>query len=175
MRNNKSRTNNTFVVLGIDPGTATMGYGIVQNGGAHVKCLGYGAISTPAGLEPQIRLNDIYKRLTELLARYKPNVVAVEDIFYAKNQKTIIQVAAARGIALLAAAQSHKRVYSFTPLQVKQAVTGYGRADKKQVQQMVKTLLKLEEQPEPDDAADALAVAICCAHSLNSLITIGRQ
>lgn len=157
------------IILGIDPGTARMGYGVIRHDPSNTECLTWGVISTPTGIEQHLRLKDIYQELNDLIQKYNPTVVAVEDIFYAKNKKTIITVAQARGIALLAAAQNHKTTYSFTPLQVKQAVTSYGQADKKQVQHMVQKLLKLDELPKPDDAADALAVALCCAHSLSFL------
>lgn len=161
------------IILGIDPGTARMGYGVIRHDPVNTECLTYGVISTPAGIEQHLRLKDIYQELTTLIQKYNPAVVAIEDIFYAKNKKTVIAVAQARGIALLAAAQNHKTTYSFTPLQIKQAVTSYGQADKKQVQHMVQKLLKLAEMPKPDDAADALAIALCCAHSLPLLSARG--
>lgn len=160
---------NKKIILGIDPGTARMGYGIIQDDGSKIVCVDFGVISTPSSQTTHMRLKYIYEKLTEIILKHKPDAVGVEDIFYYKNQKTIVQVAAARGIALLAGAQNNKEVFSFTPLQVKQAVTGYGQADKKQVQEMVKLLLKLKSIPKPDDAADALGVAICCAYSLTML------
>lgn len=166
---------NKTIILGIDPGTARMGYGVIRHDPTSTECLSYGVISTPAGIEPHLRLKDIYQELNTVIQKYNPAVVAVEDIFYAKNKKTIIAVAQARGIALLAAAQNHKTTYSFTPLQIKQAVTSYGQADKKQVQHMVQKLLKLAEMPKQDDAADALAVALCCAHSLPFLKKLSAQ
>lgn len=157
------------IILGIDPGTARMGYGIIGYDGNTASCAEYGVLETSADIGEDIRLNDLYKKLKNLILKHKPQVVAVEDIFYFKNQKTLVGVSQARGIVLLAAAQSGIRYHSFTPLQIKQAVTGYGQADKRQVQKMVKTLLNLEEEPKPDDAADALAAAICCAHSIEML------
>lgn len=157
------------IILGIDPGTARMGYGIIKRIGSEIECLDYGVLTTEAGLPEHIRLKDLYKGLNKLITKHKPDFVAVENIFYFKNQKTIVSVSQARGTALLVAAQNGKECYSFTPLQIKQAVTGYGQAEKKQVQKMVKTLLQLDTIPRSDDAADALAVAICCAQSLNIL------
>lgn len=162
-------THSKEIILGIDPGTARMGYGIIEYDGNESRCITYGTLETNAGTEDHLRLKDLYKSLNVLIKKYNPHVVAVEDIFYFKNQKTIIAVSQARGIALLAGSMASKQCYSFTPLQVKQAVTGYGQADKKQVQAMVKILLKLDKEPRPDDAADALAVAICCANSLRML------
>ncbi|MEX2144964.1 MAG: crossover junction endodeoxyribonuclease RuvC [Candidatus Spechtbacterales bacterium] len=161
--------NTEKIILGIDPGTATMGYGIIKKTGSDIKCLSYGTLTTDAGIPEHIRLKNLYAGINKLLKKHKPDIIAVENIFYFKNQKTVIHVSQARGVALLIAAQRAKEYFSFTPLQIKQAVTGYGRADKKQVQTMVKTLLRLDEVPKPDDAADALAVAICCANSLNVL------
>lgn len=161
--------NKKKIILGIDPGTARMGYGIIEHDGNESKCLSYGVLETSAGIEDHLRLKDLYKSLNTLIKKYNPHVVAVEDIFYFKNQKTIIAVSQAKGIALLAGSMASKQCYSFTPLQIKQAVSGYGQADKKQIQTMVKTLLKLDKEPRPDDAADALAVAICCANSLRML------
>lgn len=162
-------TPDSITLLGIDLGTTRMGYGVVHS---HNNMLRYGAcgiVSTVAGLSSELRLQDLYKKLNILITKYKPHVVAIEEIFFAKNKKTIISVASARGVALLAAAQHGKETHIFTPLQVKQAVTGYGRADKQQVQEMVRQLLKLDDIPRPDDAADALAVAVCCAHALPML------
>jgi len=164
-------SNASKIILGIDPGTARMGWGLINyNDSNHNYTLvDYGVLETDSSLEDHLRLKDLYTALDILIKKHNPQVVAVEDIFYFKNQKTLITVAQARGVVLLLAAKGGKVCHSFTPLQIKQAVTGYGQADKKQVQTMVKTLLKLKEEPKPDDAADALAVAICCAHSLNML------
>lgn len=160
---------NLKIILGIDPGTARMGYGFIEYDGNESKCIIYGVLETKAGIEDHLRLKDLYKALNALIKKYNPHVIAVEDIFYFKNKKTIVTVSQARGIALLAGSMAGKPCHSFTPLQIKQAVTGYGQADKKQVQAMVKILLKLDKDPQPDDAADALAIAICCAHSMNVL------
>ncbi|MEX0878079.1 MAG: crossover junction endodeoxyribonuclease RuvC [Candidatus Spechtbacterales bacterium] len=157
------------VVLGIDPGTARMGYGVINYKNPDISCVEYGVLETETKTEEALRLKDLYKGLNNLIHKHNPDVVAIEDIFYFKNQKTLVQVSQARGIALLAATNNGKKCYSFTPLQVKQAVVGYGQAEKHQVQEMVKAILHLEDTPKPDDAADALAVAISCAHSLKML------
>lgn len=125
----------------------------------------YGVISTPSNHDFEKRLGDIYKELKKIIKKYKPDIIGIEDLFFFKNVKTAIKVAQARGVVLLTANLASISVAEFTPLQVKQAVTGYGRADKNQIQQMVKNILKLKEIPKPDDAADALAVAICCAQT----------
>lgn len=161
--------NNSRIVLGIDPGTARMGYGVIRQQKPEIECLEYGVIETDSKKEKHERLSDIYEQLTGLISKYNPDAFGVEDIFYFKNQKTLVEVSQARGVALLAASQTKKPCHSFTPLQVKQAVTGYGQAEKRQVQIMVQKLLKLDELPRPDDAADALAVALCCAASLDLL------
>ena len=158
-----------LTILGIDPGTARMGFGLIEHRKPTISCLKFGTITTSSGVAKHERLGNIYGKLNRLIETYKPDIFAIEDIFYFKNQKTLVEVSQAKGVAMLAAALSKKECYEFTPLQVKQAVTGYGRADKAQVQIMVQKLLKLNELPKPDDAADALAVAICCAHSLEVL------
>jgi crossover junction endodeoxyribonuclease RuvC len=153
-----------MIILGIDPGTAIIGYGIID-GGKKLKLIDYGCIRTSTDLSTAERLEKLHKELEALIKKHKPEIVAVEDIFFFKNLKTAIKVSQARGVILLAIAQSKIRVAEYTPLQIKQAVACYGRAEKLQVQKMVKAILGLEEIPKPDDAADALAVAICCAHS----------
>ncbi|MDX1535242.1 MAG: crossover junction endodeoxyribonuclease RuvC [Candidatus Spechtbacterales bacterium] len=157
------------IIFGIDPGTARMGYGVLKYEKPSIECLDYGVIETSAGNEKHKRLESIYEQLNTLIEKYSPDAFGVEDIFYFKNQKTLVEVSQARGVALLVAAQTKKPCHSFTPLQVKQAVAGYGRADKKQVQIMTQKLLNLKKIPRPDDAADALAVALCCASSLDVL------
>ncbi|WZL71546.1 crossover junction endodeoxyribonuclease RuvC [Clostridiaceae bacterium 35-E11] len=154
-----------MIILGIDPGIAILGYGIVEYKGNHFKTLDYGAIFTEAKESMPIRLKKIYQELGLILDKYKPDVVAIEELFFNKNTKTALVVGQARGVAVLAAAHKNIDIYEYTPLQVKQGVVGYGRADKQQVQIMTKTLLNLESVPKPDDVADALAVAICHAHS----------
>jgi crossover junction endodeoxyribonuclease RuvC len=149
------------VVLGIDPGTATLGWGLVREEGDNLSLLEYGAIQTPANTPLHERLLTIHTELTELLHRHKPAALAVEKLFFSKNVTTGISVAHARGVVLLAAAQAKLDIAEFTPMEVKQTLTGYGGADKAQMQTMVRLLLGLTEVPRPDDAADAVAVAIC--------------
>ncbi|MFZ5559324.1 MAG: crossover junction endodeoxyribonuclease RuvC [Patescibacteria group bacterium] len=155
-----------MIILGIDPGTATTGFGLVKKDKSKLKLVKYGLITTPANLSTAKRLNKLHKELTFLMKKEKPKIIAVEDIFFFKNLKTAIKVSQARGVILLTAEKLKIPIFEYTPLQVKQAITSYGRAEKIQVQKMVKTLLNLKEIPRPDDAADALAVAICCAHSI---------
>ena len=154
-----------MLTLGIDPGTAIMGYGFVAADGNALTVGDYGVLTTPKGTPPEERLYALHTRMVELIRAYRPDAVAVEELFFNTNVRTAIGVGQARGIALLAAAQAGLRVSEYTPLQVKGAVVGYGKATKEQVQIMTTTLLRLREVPRPDDAADALAVAICHAHS----------
>lgn len=154
-------------ILGIDPGTAIIGYGVIDSG-RKLELIDYGCIKTSADLSTADRLVVLNKELKKILKKYKPDAVAVEDIFFFKNLKTAIKVSQARGVILLTIAHLKIPIYEFTPLQIKQAVACYGRAEKIQVQKMVKALLNLKEIPKPDDAADALAVAICCGHSLKA-------
>lgn len=153
------------MILGIDPGTAAIGFGIIKKE-KEISLIDYGCIKTPTNLTTAERLKELHRQLNALIKKHKPDMVAVEDIFFFKNLKTAIKVSQARGVILLTAAKSKIPVFECTPLQVKQAATGYGRAEKIQVQEMVKTLLNLKEIPKPDDAADALATAICCAHTI---------
>ncbi|MGO1368066.1 MAG: crossover junction endodeoxyribonuclease RuvC [Senegalia sp. (in: firmicutes)] len=152
-------------IFGIDPGIAIVGYGIVDYVGNNFKVIDYGVITTPSTMSPQARLKCVYDELTEILKQSNPDCVAIEELFFNKNVKTAIQVGQARGVEILAAMNQDIEIFEYTPLQVKQGVVGYGRATKKQVQEMVKILLNLKEIPKPDDAADALAVAISHAHS----------
>lgn len=152
-------------ILGIDPGTAITGFGIIDKEGNKLKVKDFGVIRTKAHEALDVRLKIIYTNLTELIKIHSPDFFSVEELFFNNNAKTALSVGHARGVVVLAAALHDKPVFEYTPLQVKQAVVGYGRADKNQVQQMVKTLLNLEKIPKPDDAADALAIAICHAHS----------
>lgn len=154
-----------MIILGIDPGTAITGYGILNNAKDELKVVTFGVITTPSDWRLPRRLQHIYAELTALLARYQPTDAVVEKLFFNQNVRTALSVGQARGVALLAAAHAGIAIHEYTPLQIKQAVAGYGRADKVQIQQMVKLLLRLEAIPQPDDAADALAVAICHAHS----------
>ncbi|NLJ41213.1 MAG: crossover junction endodeoxyribonuclease RuvC [Clostridiales bacterium] len=156
-----------MVILGIDPGMAIVGYGIIENCNNRLKAIEHGIITTPSTMDIPQRLVSIYEAIEELIFRFKPDEVAVEELFFNKNVKTALTVGHARGVTVLAAAKSGLGLYEYTPLQVKQSVVGYGRADKGQVQQMVRILLNLKEIPKPDDAADALAVAICHSHSAN--------
>lgn len=153
-------------VLGIDPGIAIMGFGFVDKIGHRIAPVQYGSIQTEANTPTEKRLVQIYEASCELLDRYKPETIAVEKLFFNKNVTNAFSVGQARGVLLLAAAQRNIPVGEYTPMQVKQAVVGYGGAEKKQVQEMVKRLLKLSAVPKPDDVADALAVAICHAHSI---------
>jgi crossover junction endodeoxyribonuclease RuvC len=153
------------IILGIDPGLATVGWGAVDYRGNRFRTLGFGTVTTPAGKKTADRLIIIYDRLREIIEEYRPDAVAIEELFWNTNQTTGIRVAQARGVILLCAAQHGISVAEYTPLQVKQAVVGYGRADKHQVISMVTVLLGLSCPPAPDDTADALAVAICHAHS----------
>jgi crossover junction endodeoxyribonuclease RuvC len=152
-------------VLGVDPGIAITGYGVVEEAGMDLKPLAFGAIRTPAGQSLPTRLQLIYRGLRALAAEWQPSAAAVEEIFFSSNARTAMSVGQARGVVLLALADAGLDVAEYTPLEVKQAVTGYGGADKAQMQEMVRLLLNLPEIPRPDDAADALAVAICHSHS----------
>lgn len=152
-----------MTIIGVDPGVATTGFGVVRKTKKGLQCLDYGVIQTKPGQSPEQRLRRLHLELSKLLTKYKPRVLAVESVYFFKNLKTAIPVSEARGVILLAAAKKRIEVVQITPLQAKMGICGYGRADKKQVQQMVKEILKLNGLPRPDDAADALAVALCCA------------
>ncbi|HHN94469.1 MAG TPA: crossover junction endodeoxyribonuclease RuvC [Anaerolineae bacterium] len=152
-------------VLGVDPGTAITGYGIVVEEDGELHALTFGVIRTPAGQPLPRRLQTIYRELRALTERWRPETAAVEELFFSTNVRTAMSVGQARGVALLALADSGLEVTEYTPSAVKQAVTGYGRADKHQMQEMMRLLLHLDSVPRPDDAADALAVAICHLHS----------
>lgn len=154
-----------MIIFGIDPGFAITGYGVVEKLGNKYKVLDYGVITTKAGLDLSVRLNIMYGEIVRKFNQYNPDYVAMEELFFCKNITTGIAVAHGRGVLLLAIAQMGKPFYEYTPLQIKQAITGYGKADKKQMQKMVQVLLNLESIPKPDDAADALAVALCCGNS----------
>jgi crossover junction endodeoxyribonuclease RuvC len=155
-----------MMVIGIDPGTATTGFGLVQeNEDGSLKVIEYGAIQTPPGIAMPERLLSLYQRLKEILLLHRPQSGAVEKLFFQRNVTTAISVGQARGVALLALAEMDLPVMEYTPLEIKQAVAGFGGADKQQVQQMVRALLEMDDIPRPDDAADALAVAICHLHS----------
>ena len=154
-----------MLIMGIDPGIAISGYGIISREDSNCSIVEYGVIKTPAGLATPQRLRQIHEGYLDLMEKYNPDAVAIEELYFNKNAKTIISVGQARGAALLAAALSNIEVFEYTPLQVKQAVVCYGRADKHQVQQMIKAFFRLKELPRPDDAADALAVAVCHMNS----------
>ena len=155
-----SAIDNNTTILGIDPGTAIMGWGIVRQEGNRLRYVQHGAITTPSDWPMPRRLSRLFDGVTELLKGYRPDSVAIEELFFNTNVTTGITVGQARGVAILAAYRAGIEVAEYTPLQVKQAVTSYGRADKRQVQEMVKSLLKLPAIPRPDDAADGLAIAI---------------
>ena len=158
-------------VLGIDPGYAIVGWGVVEYAGNRFAPVDFGAVCTDAGVPFERRRDEVYTGIKEVIERTKPEVLAIEKLFYQHNQTTVIGVAEARGVILLAAAQAGLPIYEYTPMQVKQAVVGYGLAEKRQVMDMVKRLLKLKAVPRPDDAADALAIAICHARSATSLLS----
>lgn len=158
-----------MIILGIDPGVAITGYGVISYEGNKFRILEYGAILTGSDLELSRRLLKITNQITDIIQRLQPNVFAIEELFFNKNIKTALSVGHGRGAALISAAKENLPVYEYTPLQVKQAVVGYGRADKNQIQQMIKVLMGLNEIPKPDDVADALAVAVCHAHSSSML------
>lgn len=154
-----------MIILGVDPGTAITGYGLVSHEGNHLKRITFGVIRTSPELSMAMRLARIYEELLAVIDKFRPDVAAVEELFFNKNTRTALAVGQARGVIMLAVANSGLEVAEYTPLQVKTAVVGYGRAEKAQVQEMVRMLLCLTEIPKPDDAADALAIAICHAHS----------
>lgn len=154
-----------MIIVGIDPGTAILGYGLIEQKGNRLRALDFACWRTPAHTPLAERLLMLYEKVFFYLQKNRPDHLAVEELFFNRNTTTALTVGHARGVVLLAGAQQGIPVFEYTPLQVKQAVVGYGRAEKKQVQQMVKGLLRLDEVPRPDDAADALAVAICHAHS----------
>ncbi len=157
-------------ILGIDPGTTMMGWGIIDKNKRQIVPLKYGCIRAVPNCPRQERLFHIHQSLCEIIERNKPDVLAIEELFFFKNQKTIISVAEARGVAIVTASEFNIPMFEYTPLQIKQALTGYGRADKKQVQEMVRLSCNLKECPKPDDAADALAVAICHAQTNQDII-----
>ena len=159
-----------MVILGIDPGLAIVGWGVIDYDKNRFRTIDYGSLQTPAGEATETRLVNIYSGMQELIKRYKPSCMAVEELFFNTNITTGIRVSQARSVILLAAAQAGIEIAEYTPLQVKQAVVGYGRADKHQIITMVTRLLGLREPPKPDDTADALAIAICHAHCGGSRI-----
>lgn len=157
-----------MIALGIDPGTAICGYGVVEQIGNHLTPLYYGAVITTKDMEPELRLKKIYEDLTDLIKHFHPDLMSVEKLFFNRNVTTAIPVGQARGVVLLSAAMQNLPILEFTPMQVKLAVVGYGNANKEQVTFMVQHLLNLREKPKPDDVADALAMAICGLHTASS-------
>ena len=155
-------------VIGIDPGYAIVGYGVLEYEKGKFYPVEYGAVTTDAHTDFQMRIKDIFLEVDRIIKRTRPEALAIEKLFYTTNQKTVMQVAQARGVILLAASLNDLPVYEYTPLQVKQSVTGYGKAVKKQVQEMTKNILRLDSIPKPDDTADALAMAICHGYSYKS-------
>ncbi len=154
-------------ILGIDPGTGILGFGVIDAGAAgKIRMIDAGVIRTPVKQADSLRLDTIYNELSEIIDLHKPTVMSVEKLFFAQNVTTAMSVAQARGVVLLCGVQNDMELFEYTPLQIKQALTGYGRADKKQIQEMVRVMLGLSEVPKPDDCADALAAAIC--HSMTA-------
>ncbi len=153
-----------MIILGVDPGYAIVGWGVLEYKANKFRVLGYGAVTTQAKTPFALRLQTIYNDMCYLFEKYKPEVMSMEKLFYNNNAKTVIDVAQARGVITLAAQNYGADIFEYTPLQVKQSVVGYGRAEKKQVQEMTRTILKLDKIPKPDDTADALAMAICHGH-----------
>ncbi|MFA5349143.1 MAG: crossover junction endodeoxyribonuclease RuvC [Candidatus Paceibacterota bacterium] len=158
-----------MIILGIDPGTATTGYGLIKvnfKNKNDLQCLAYGCITTVPGKSDGQRLKEIEKELSKIINKHKPDILAVERIFFFKNQKTIITVSQAKGVIILTAAKKKIPVVEYSPVEVKMAVSGYGRAEKKQIQRLIQSILDLDDLPKPDDAADALGIAICCSQRL---------
>ncbi len=164
-----------MIILGIDPGYAIVGYGVIDYRNNHFNVIDYGAILTEAKMPFNQRLEKIYDDLEIIIKKYAPEAMSLEKLFYNNNAKTVIDVSQARGVIMLAAQKNGVRVFEYTPLQVKQSVVGYGRAEKKQVQEMTRRILALEKVPKPDDTADALAMAICHAHASGSLSVTGNM
>lgn len=161
-------------ILGIDPGYAILGYGIVDMKGNRFSVCGYGAITTDSSMEMPDRLKHLYTNLMDIIQEFEPDVVSIEELFFNTNSKTAILVGQARGVAILACANSGLEIREYTPLEIKMGLAGYGRAEKKQIQFMVKTILNLSEVPKPDDTADALAAAICHGNCAGHLSKIER-
>lgn len=154
-----------MIILGIDPGYATIGYGVVEKNGSKLTAVDYGVIATPPNENIAFRLAMIFEAMNKIIEKYNPDEIAIEELFFNTNITTGIKVAEARGVILLSAIQECGKLFEYTPLMIKQALTGNGRADKHQVQYMVQSLLKLKSLPRPDDAADALAAAVCHANT----------
>ncbi len=163
-----------MIIFGVDPGTATTGYGVIETSEGKLSKIAYGCIRTSSELPHHLRLLEIYQKILVLIDQYSPADIAVEKVFFNLNTKTAMLVGEARGVVMLAAAVRGLRVFEYTPLQIKMSLVGFGRAEKRQVQAMVKEVLNLDCFPTPDDAADALAAAVCHAHSLKYLEKIGE-
>lgn len=161
-------------ILGIDPGYAIMGWAVLDLKGNHFSVVEYGAVTTDSKMEMPDRLGHLYAELSSIIQKYEPEEASIEELFFNNNAKTVIHVGEARGVAILACVNGGVTVNEYTPLQIKQALVGYGRADKKQVQAMVKAILNLSEVPKPDDTADAVAAAICHGHSSGNKLRIKR-
>jgi len=161
-------------IIGIDPGYAILGYGIIEMKGNRFSVIEYGAITTDAKQDMPDRLKSIYATLMEIIEKHRPETASIEELFFNNNAKTALMVGQARGVAMLACVNSGLDIGEYTPLQIKQALVGYGRAEKKQIQIMVKTILNLEQVPKPDDTADALAAAICHGHCANYRNRVGK-
>lgn len=159
-----------MIILGIDPGYAIVGWGVVDYTANRFSVIDYGAVTTEAKTPFNRRLEMVFDGVSEIITRYCPSALAIEKLFYNTNAKTVIDVAQSRGVINLAAVKNGVEIFEYTPLQVKQSVVGYGRAEKKQVQEMTRVILKLDKIPKPDDTADALAMAICHAHASGSLM-----
>ena len=157
-----------MIILGIDPGYAILGWGVIEKTGNHFRAIDYGAVTTDKDMEMPDRLEALYNGLREIIEEYRPEEASIEKLFFNTNTTTAINVGQARGVAILACVKGGLKVGEYTPLEIKQALVGYGRADKQQVQFMVKTMLNLPEVPKPDDTADALAAAICHGHSADN-------
>ena len=159
-----------MTILGIDPGIATTGFGVCRKIGDRFEYVNCGVIETAKGQRVERRIRHVHDSVVQLIETYQPDAMAIEELFFANNQKTVINVAQARGVILLTCVKECGKLFEYTPLQIKQALTGYGRAEKRQIQAMVKTFLRLEKVPKPDDAADAIAIALCHARSSTSLL-----
>lgn len=159
-----------MIILGVDPGLAIVGWGVVDYTRSRFTALGYGSIQTPAGTRTEARLLQIYRELDAIIRKYRPEEMAVEELFFTNNITTGIRVAEARGVVLLCGEAHGVRLAEYTPMQVKQAVVGYGKAEKKQVIAMVTSILRLKAPPKPDDTADALAIAVCHGNCGGSLL-----
>ncbi len=157
-----------MIILGIDPGYAILGWGVIEKTGNHFRAIDYGSLTTDKDMEMPDRLESLYDGLRDIIEEYRPEEASIEKLFFNTNVTTAINVGQARGVAILACIKGGLTVAEYTPLEIKQALVGYGRADKKQVQFMVKTMLNLQEVPKPDDTADALAAAICHGHSADN-------